>query len=800
MRLSADKGTGLVGRRRALRVRHCALLAACGVVTFAAVPAVSHADSSSLRCPNEALRVGPSAALPDCRAYEQVSPVEKAGNEAVATKFPTSAAPDGEAVSYMGDGIFAGAAGGSTPNAYVSRRGASGWETTSVAPATPDPTPPGGDPVSYDFAPDLSQVVLKVPVEQLTEGATPNVTNLFMSATTGKGGYSWINSAQPKELLPEACPRPEHQIICWQFVDKVAFAGASADLSHVLFEADESLVEGAPEERHENLYESTYEAGKWHVSLVGILPDKADAAEGSTAGSGSSIEYFSVQTFVDKRVANAISEDGSRVVFQAKSDEGKLPAETGQAGQEEVYDRIGGSETIELSAPAVGAAPNLTTAEPAEFWAASADGSRVFFTSKAELTTHSYTGASEPMGQDLYEYNLGTKELKDLTVDTDMPADEEEGAAVQGVVGASSDGSYVYFVAKGQLVPGEGVDHEDNLYMVHDGGAPVYIATLNGSDGRDWTAVASFLESYVTPDGGHMAFTSVNSIPTVNFPDGYNNVNESTSVAEPEVYEYSAPSAGEEKEGLPGNTVCVSCDPSGAPPVGSGLLGGVNRDEVGSEFFSESSPFHQVRAVSDNGARVFFSSNDPLVAAAIGNTQAKVYEYEQEAEGSCETPGGCVYLLSSPSSPQAAAFLDADGEGNNAFFATISQLTRSDQDNLIDVYDARVGGGFSPVESPPPCTSGCRGKLVGPSQEAAPLSAATGTSGNLVSPPGSVLSTKTAIKRKTAAQVRAQKLARALHLCRGKQKPRRKRCEAEARKRYGAASKANATMSTWGRK
>src|ERR1700687_1045532 len=135
-----------------------------------------------------------------------------------------------------------------------------------------------------------------------------------------------------------------------------------------------------------------------------------------------------------------------------------------------VYDRIGGSETVELSAPALGATPNVTTAEPATFWAASADGSRVFFTSSAELTTVSNTGTANG-GEDLYEYDVKAQHLTDLTVDTN-PEDTANGAMVRGVVGASSDGSYVYFVASGVLDAGNGVAGQPNLYVVHDGGKP----------------------------------------------------------------------------------------------------------------------------------------------------------------------------------------------------------------------------------------------------------------------------------------------------------------------------------------
>jgi hypothetical protein len=719
-------------------------------------------------CPNAIYRTGFSATLPDCRAYEQVSPAEKENFAAISRNYPVQAMSNGEAFTYLSvTGAYSNPRSASFPDAYVAKRQAGGWDTINVAPPTPQATPPGGDEVSYVFSQDLTQLIVDVPLQQLAPEAPAGVYNLFFSSPDGT--YTWVNDARPAVVPPEGCSAGM-LVLCYQLVDHAVPAGTSADFHHVLFESNGSIA-GAPEGA-ESLYESFNKRGRWHVRLVGILPDDKVAA-GSTAGSGMRIFYGSFSPFFHNRVINAISEDGSRVIFQAPADGGE--PDPAQNGLTEVYDRINRTETIELSAPAAGAKPANESPAAAKYWAASADGSRVFFTSKAELTTQSFTGAAPPgCGEsepgcdhgDLYEYDLETKTLKDLTIDESLPADEEQGAGVLGVIGASSDGSYVYFVATGQLVAGKGVDHADNLYMVHNGGVPVYIATLNGADALDWTEEGEKLEAYVTPDGRHLAFTSINSLKTVNFPGGYNNISQG------EVYEYSAPTTAEEKEGLTGSIFCASCNPSGAPPIGPGLLGGVTRPLAPGP--TDNSAFHQARAVSDNGGRVFFSSPDPLVPTVKGNTHPKVYEYERNGEGGCEVAAGCVYLLSSPTSTEEATFLDADSEGNNVFFATVSQLVSTDSDKLFDVYDARVGGGLASSLTEAPCRTSCR-EPVAKAPFASPLTASAGASGNL-SPAHKTI------------ESRAQKLAKALRACRKKKSKRKRRsCEARARKRYGPA-------------
>ena len=102
------------------------------------------------------------------------------------------------------------------------------------------------------------------------------------------------------------------------------------------------------------------------------------------------------------------------------------------------------------------------------------NGSSVYFTSKAALTKDSYTGP-EPTGPE--PENPGTtctattstaETLTDLTPDAyNEGGQEPNGASVLGVVGASEDGSYVYFVAEGHLAGGA-LGGQPNLYVWHE--------------------------------------------------------------------------------------------------------------------------------------------------------------------------------------------------------------------------------------------------------------------------------------------------------------------------------------------
>jgi hypothetical protein len=738
---------------------------------------VGQAPALAGACPNAQFRSGASEHLPDCRVYEQVSPTEKGGLDAVTLQpllpAQSSACEPGEpcTIAFMNVGAaFAGAPGNEFDNAYLSSRGAGGWQTTAMSPPLLQAPANSHPNVAFDFSSDLAQAVLRVPLQQLTEGAPTGVYNLYLRQAAG--GYSLLTTLAPPEPPVAGCGG------CFEAEDVPAFAGASSDFSRVIFEANDSLLAGLPGPGVENLYEAV----GGHVYPVGILPNGTIAPQGAQAGGG--IEATDEHT---GELEHAISEDGSQVVFEAAA--GTEEADPEQAHMTELYDRIGGAATVELSAPAAGAQPGdcetaggVCNAEPAQFWAASADGSDVYFTSKAALTKQSYTGTepssgSEPRenpGEDLYRYDVDARTLSDLTPDADSGSDPN-GASVLGVVGAAEDGSYVYFVAEGPLggPHTRAISGEPNLYVWHEttagAGTVTFIATLaapsveeqedieEGDDGRafdyrsdvaDWTSRPTESQAYVTPDGKHLAFMSV--APLTNYDNQQAGVEEGHVVYAHEVFEYSAES---------GQLVCASCDANGARPLGSAFIGASLSERV-------STPFHQPRTLSDDGSRLFFSSPDPLVPGLPGGS-VKVFEYED----------GGVQPISGNEGGGSGAFLDASASGGDVFLATREPLVPGDGDELVDVYDARVDGGLPLVPVLTPCQgAACQEPFAQPPAFTTPVSAAFAGAGNLAPPQPA---------KQPAKPTRAQMLARALAKCR--KLPSRKRrvaCSAGARKRY----------------
>jgi hypothetical protein len=666
--------------------------------------------------------------LPDGRGYEMVSPVVNYnGNvyedqhnsnfsEGIFTTVPFQASVSGDAVAYAGDPSLEGNGkiGHGEGNEFVARRApAGGW-------AARDITPAGVNNANYQaFSSDLSLGFVSVSQRPLSVGA-PSGDVLYAYATSDGSYHSFFTIAPANGRFLESFNVQDNGN------GGLAYAGASSDLGHLLFEANNALttnaIDGGAEQN--NLYDST--AGQLH--LVNVLPNGVSEANATFGATGLNYRRLPPD------FSHVISADGSRI-FWTDLNTGVLYVRENDTQPQSPLGPKG-----ECTVPADACTVQVDTSQGPDtggggrFWTAS-DGSKVFFTTCKRLTAdstavsaggcvHEEQGEVVLRGNDLYEYDVNGAHLVDLTVDGQ--AGDGLGADVKGVVGTSEDGSYVYFVANGVL--GSGAVHQNceqnkpseeegigcNLYVRHEG-KTTFIATLSGRDNSgivpygphflnestgDWVPGLAGRTAEVTPDGRHLVFMSQQSLT------GYANRGFE------EVYVYDAST---------GHLSCVSCQPSGASPV-------TNSDSSGGYVPPSWNETFMHHWISDDGTRAFFATAEQLVPQDT-NGLLDVYEWEQNGAGSCRRAGGCVYLLSGGTSADISAFADASASGNDVFIVTRAQLVPQDGNENFDLYDVRIGGPQPP--SPPACTgTGCQGVPPAPPIFATPSSVTFSGVGN----------------------------------------------------------------------
>jgi len=610
--------------------------------------------------------------LPDNRAYELVSPAQKNSAEVAVPGVPgglfntersariNAASDSGEALTYTSWTSFGEAEGAPSTSQYLSKRTPGGWSAENISPygflKAPLESPYRG------FTADLGFGAFTVDQPALTPEAQEGFENLYLRDNeTGK---------------VQALTIEEPQLVNEGFC--TGYAGSAADGSRAFFAAHGSMAgTGALPGSGYNLYEWSGEG----LALVSVLPDGTPAPPVKlpveNIGKGNGFGGVGGNCTMDQGpIRNAISADGQTVFWRFGGEY--------KGAKEPLFARIDGNETIQLDAkPATSPGPGPYGG--GKFWAASADGAHAFFTAPGKLTKD-----AKAAGQ-LYRYDTVTRTLTDLTPGSVAPE-------IEGVIGASEDGSYAYFVAKGALA-GAAVSGADNLYVWHEGEGLRLIGALSELDGGDWQTAPEKLSARLTPDGRHLAFVSVETQAL----SGYDNRISPGSACQPtfenrligdphcpEAYLYGA-----EADSL----VCVSCNPAGSRPTGP------------AELPSWTNPYEGPRYLSEDGNRLFFESRDVL-SAADENSSRDVYEYEASGSGGCgaASPGfdvsssGCLSLISSGKSTDESYFVDASSEGRDAFLSTREALSGWDTNENYDVYDAREGGGFpEPVESRPPC-------------------------------------------------------------------------------------------------
>jgi hypothetical protein len=640
---------------------------------------------------------------------------------------------------------------------YLSDLGSSGWQSTQYTPPVTGSAPDGdlrSSVMGLSANLDCGVVASSLPLTADPSGlAFERIGGANLYRRGAEGNYTLITSLLPDPLVADSGAAYEYELV-----------GMSQDCSRVVF-STERTYPGVPGAGTVRLYE-------WNGGVlknVGWVPDGAEEAVaevtlGNSEG-GTERNYF-----------NAVSTEADRIFFTATSQTGD------DAGNSAVFARIDGSETLDVSQSP------LTPDTEAEFQGATPDGSRVYFTANAGLTAK-----SSPSGRDLYEChiveNVGTGkhecELTDLSVGTTgEPAEAgalSDSSEIGALVGVSDDGSRVYFVAGGQLVPGGGASGAQNtadgtlslyLYEAATKGVRYVGAIGSGSSAKSnevsyvTTGRTRSYTSRTSPDGRYLLFESTANLT------GYD------SGHAPMAYLFDAEATNKEEA-----LSCVSCRQDGKPGVGASDTTYIPALKVAALQYA---PHLSQSLVVRNGRPVvFFRSRDPLAPGATEGERS-LYEW---AHGQVFEIAADLGRGGSAAQATSLEFIGASSEGTDLYFVDATALNWEDPDARRAIWDARVGGGFAQPPSVAGCDASSEGSCQGspplmPTIAGAPASAAFSGSGNLAAaPPPSAAVTL------SAAQIRARHLSEALRSCRKAKKSKRLACEREARRKYGPKPK-----------
>lgn len=597
---------------------------------------VSSTSSAASPCPNDAIRSQQgSLSLPDCRAYEMVSPPDKNGGNLALGLTSTA---DGSRVASTASASFADPHSNELNAPYISTRTGTGWQTVNLSPPLPGGFGVNGYLQTGAFTADLSTAI----VTTRASAEEPEWKNIFV--TTIGGETTWVTEpTQPN-------PTPADKLL----------TGHSDDGSRIFFESSQSYSAS-----------DTFGASQiweWHlgqVQLVSVLPDSSVSPNGGVVGTGvNRVGSESTATFQMLPEPTAVSSDGSRVFFTAPTEHGP-----------QLFVREDGTTTKEVSLSQKPGSVGEEVAGGVTFLGAATDGSKVLFVSSGQLVADATPGGG------IYGYDVDSGKLEFLTPDGVGGGDPQ----FQGVAAVSADAGRVYFVADAQLVPGEGQPGAHNLYYADRDGVR-FIATLAEADKQNWSNQPEPRTSRITPDGAHIAFQSVN--PLTGYDQGDNAEIFKWDLATGALECVSCGPVGSSAQGF-ASLLSNPVDPETGIPVNNQDQEGDPRglSEDGSRVFfqtTDSLDPHDVNGKTDvyaweegqthlissgTGARdseivdsaadgrdVFFSTSDSLVAGDIDGGAQDIYDAridggfaEPQVPSDCE--GGDCQGAASPPPP-----------------------------------------------------------------------------------------------------------------------------------------------------
>ena len=696
------------------------------------------------QCPNEELRQETNSSyLPDCRAYELVSPGD-AGSAVLAPGNAPSASFAESPARFAYVGLLGQIPGSDSPNSkedtYVATRTPTGWVTHYVGIL-------GDEHEAAAILGESSRVSLlaDLSLEKFVDFDSPT------DPTVIRAPYAWNANGdslgQWPQLEDDGYLTPGADSNVGIFQPSPDFAHLAITSNNVVFPTGEGV--GQPAHQGQTVPPGSaydYDTMTGRTSLISVTGNGQNLEqELSFQNPGNSTfepyDFIELPNDYPENMGRgepvpsgqAISTDGTHILMALPIRPPCVPGGCDIPNPVQLYIRVNDAITYEI-------APGHLV----EYVGMAAGGSKVYFTSEEHLTgeDEGHGGTSlfiwsqqgEEEGKPLIlvskgDANSGQGDSADCNatwiakcgvepVQTGSLFDESVPQNWTDNTIAEEDGD-IYFYSPEQLDGARGITGQMNLYDYQNEKLQ-YVTSVEPSEECNVTISvcrnAPITRFQVSPSDSHAAFVTADQITSYNTedPSGFCSFGRDAGVELPlnrhcqEMYSYD-PSTGK--------IVCVSCNPSGAPP----------RNDVSAST--------QGLFMADDG-RTFFSTKESLVETDTNGVE-DVYEYTEGRPQLITTGTDAADLAGgSGAAGIVGGLAGVSADGVNAYFATRDTLVpQDDNGQYIKFYDARTDGGFPFEKQAPPCESAdeCHGTGSGPSN---PLPTGTEvelTGGNTVS-------------------------------------------------------------------
>ena len=729
-------------------------------------------------CPNSAVRQQTgSSYLPDCRAYELVSPQNANATLLYPGGPATGQATDPSRFSFTGN--FSSLPGANTIDTggdlYVATRTDTGWASRYIGLPGSQAGCMGGPPTlgASGGAGDLNPPWLTNPVltdpsmdrflDFIDGGAAECfgfffLESAFQIARTSNAPFLWSADGTLQARLPTdlaSLPRAEEALRCYRqgllegnSPECSGETTASADLSHLFFSTNKlDFAEGGLTQAPGSAYDNDLASAT--VKKISVLKDGENIPQDpayATVQSVRSGAFFTPGGSEEFLRFPAVSEDGSRVLISTAT-AGTRICNLEKKGHTicprftetpiHLYMRVGDAATYQPSES------ELTHEDVAvSYVGMTPDGAHVYFTSSQQLTSAETDGNTE-----LYMWSAEKAEHGEeaLTLISKPNGGADDTTACHPALETSSPGREKHVAPWTEgcgAVPYSGYDYSWQAGGIGGNGLSDSAIAQNGDiyfyspaqlDGDRGVLGAQNLYLYregevryvltLAPEprcgvGIEGALCSQGPIVRIEVsPDGSHMAFLTASRLTP--YD----NAGHEE--MYSYTPPPPTEPSAAGTLLCDSCNPSGAPATAEVFASEDGLF-----MTDDG-RTFFSTSESLVPQDT-NEATDVYEYVDGAPHLI-TPGTGTAPASSPNGQEVPGLIGVSANGTDVYFSTFDTLIPEDHNGqFLKFYDARTDGGFPQPPPSQPCEAA--EECHGPGTEAPTLppagAAATLTGGN----------------------------------------------------------------------